>query len=86
MMWKCNVHDSTGQRNIILLNPILKLQKSLILRLLIEGYQRAIEILEQNKDKLNQLADIPLRKKIFKDDLETFGKRAFDKNLEEIVS
>jgi ATP-dependent Zn protease len=63
-----------------LLNPILKLQKSLILKLLIEGYQRAIEILEENKDKLNQLADILIEKEvIFKDDLETFGKRAFDK-------
>jgi cell division protease FtsH len=33
--------------------------------LLIEGqYQRAIEILEENKDKLNQLADILMRKKL----------------------
>jgi cell division protease FtsH len=39
-------------------------------------YQRAIEILEENKDKLNQLADILIEKEvIFKDDLETiFGK------------
>mgnify|MGYP006162877095 CR=1 FL=1 len=56
---------------------------------LIEGqYQRAIEILEENKDKLNQLADILIEKEvIFKDDLEAiFGKRTFDKNLEEVVS
>jgi cell division protease FtsH len=35
-----------------------------------------VEILEENKDKLNQLADIPIEKEvIFKDDLETiFGK------------
>jgi cell division protease FtsH len=32
--------------------------------LLIEGqYQRAIDILEENKDKLNQLADILIEKK-----------------------
>ena len=57
--------------------------------LLIEGqYQRAITILEENKDKLNQLADILIEKEvIFKDDLEAiFGKRTFDANLEEIVS
>jgi cell division protease FtsH len=36
---------------------------------------------------LNQLADILIEKEvIFKDDLETIEKRAFDKNLEEIVS
>jgi cell division protease FtsH len=74
-----------------LLNPILKKPKKIIDTeiSLIEGqYQRAIEILEENKDKLNQLADILIEKEvIFKDDLETiFGKRAFDKNLEEIVS
>ena len=56
---------------------------------LIEGqYTRAIKILEENKDKLNQLADILIEKEvIFKDDLETiFGKRTWDKNLEEVVS
>ena len=56
---------------------------------LIEGqYQRAIQILEENKEKLNQLADILIEKEvIFKDDLEAiFGKRSFDENLEEVVS
>lgn len=54
---------------------------------LIEGqYQRAIKILEENKDKLNQLADILIEKEvIFKDDLETiFGKRAFGEAVEEV--
>ena len=48
-------------------------------------YQRAIQILEENKDKLNQLADILIeREVIFKDDLEAiFGKRKFDSNLQE---
>ena len=42
-------------------------------------YQRAIAILEENKDKLIQLADILIEKEvIFKDDLEViFGKRPF---------
>ena len=55
----------------------------------IEGqYKRAIDILEENKDKLNQLADILIEKEvIFKDDLEAiFGKRTWDKNLDEVVS
>jgi len=45
-------------------------------------YQRAIQILNENKDKLNQLADILIEKEvIFKDDLETiFGIRPFDKD------
>ena len=44
--------------------------------------------LEENKDKLNQLADILIEKEvIFKDDLEAiFGKRTWDKNLDEVVS
>jgi cell division protease FtsH len=42
--------------------------------------------LEDNKDKLNELAAILIEKEvIFKDDLETiFGKRPFDKTQEEI--
>lgn len=51
-------------------------------------YQRAIQILQENKEKLEQLANILIEKEvIFKDDLETiFGKRPFDKYLaEEIV-
>jgi cell division protease FtsH len=47
---------------------------------LIEGqYQRAIKLLEENKDKLIQLADILIEKEvIFKDDLEAiFGKRPY---------
>lgn len=44
-------------------------------------YQRAIKILEENKDKLTQLAEVLLEKEvIFKDDLENiFGKRPFIK-------
>ena len=57
--------------------------------MLIESqYKRAIQILKENKDKLNQLADILIEKEvIFKDDLEAiFGKRSFDKNVQEETS
>ena len=71
--------------NIIFLNLILKKLPKLLIKkflILIESqYQRAIKILEDNKDKLIQLADILIEKEvIFKDDLEKiFGKRPFDK-------
>ena len=50
-------------------------------------YQRALAILEENKDKLAQLADKLLATEvIFKEDLiEIFGKRIWDKEEEEIV-
>ncbi|GAA4963201.1 ATP-dependent zinc metalloprotease FtsH [Algibacter aquimarinus] len=46
-----------------------------------EQYQRAIKLLEANKDKLTQLAEVLLEKEvIFKDNLEKiFGKRPFEK-------
>lgn len=46
-------------------------------------YERAIEILTKNRDKLDKLAEILLDKEvIFKDDMETiFGKRPFKKPL-----
>ena len=51
-----------------------------------EQYQRAIKLLEKNKDKLNLLAEKLLEKEvIFKDDLEAvFGKRAWvERNITE---
>ena len=85
-------YDSTGQSEYNFSKPYSDETAQIIdkeISLLIENqYQRAIQILEENKDKLNQLADILIEKEvIFKDDLETiFGKRNFDKNLEERVS
>jgi ATP-dependent metalloprotease FtsH len=85
-------YDSTGQSEYNFAKPYSEETAKIIdteISLLIEGqYQRAIDILEENKDKLNQLADILIEKEvIFKDDLEAiFGKRTFDKNLEEKVS
>ena len=85
-------YDSTGQNEYGFSKPYSDDTAKIIdteISELIEGqYQRAIKILEENKDKLNQLADILIEKEvIFKDDLETiFGKRSFDQNLEETVS
>ncbi len=85
-------YDSTGQSEYSFSKPYSEETAKTIdkeISLLIEGqYQRAIKILEDNKDKLNQLADILIEKEvIFKDDLETiFGKRTFDLNLEAVVS
>lgn len=85
-------YDSTGQSEYNFSKPYSDETAKIIdaeISELIEGqYQRAIQILEENKDKLNQLADILIEKEvIFKDDLEDiFGKRTFDKNLGEVVS
>lgn len=85
-------YDSTGQSEYNLSKPYSEETARVIdeeISLLIESqYQRAIQILEDNKDKLDQLANILIEKEvIFKDDLEAiFGKRTFDKNLEEVVS
>ncbi len=85
-------YDSTGQSEYSFSKPYSEETAKTIdkeISMLIESqYERAIKILEENKDKLNQLADILIEKEvIFKDDLETiFGKRTFDANLEEVVS
>jgi cell division protease FtsH len=85
-------YDSSGQSEYSFSKPYSDETAKVIdaeISLLIESqYERAIKILEANKDKLNQLADILIEKEvIFKDDLEhIFGKRTFDSNLEEVVS
>ncbi|WP_291098089.1 MULTISPECIES: ATP-dependent zinc metalloprotease FtsH [unclassified Flavobacterium] len=85
-------YDSTGQSEYSFSKPYSEETAKIIdkeISSLIESqYERAIKILEENKDKLNQLANILIEKEvIFKDDLETiFGKRTFDSNLEEVVS
>ncbi len=82
-------YDSSGQSEYNFSKPYSEDTAMVIdkeISSLIESqYQRAIEILEENKDKLNQLADILIEKEvIFKDDLEAiFGKRKFDSNLQE---
>jgi len=85
-------YDSSGQSEYSFSKPYSDETAKTIdeeISILIESqYDRAIKILEENKDKLNQLADILIEKEvIFKDDLETiFGKRTFDDNLAAIVS
>jgi cell division protease FtsH len=81
-------YDSSGQSEYNFSKPYsedtaMTIDKE-ISALIESQYQRAIKILEENKEKLNQLADILIEKEvIFKDDLETiFGKRKFDANLQ----
>jgi len=82
-------YDSSGQSEYSFSKPYsedtaITIDKEI--STLIEGqYQRAIEILKENKDKLLQLADILIEKEvIFKDDLETiFGSRTFQKDIDE---
>jgi len=82
-------YDSSGQNEYNFSKPYseetAKVIDKEISDLIESQYQRAIQILEENKDKLNQLADILIEKEvIFKDDLEAiFGKRTFDSNLQE---
>ena len=85
-------YDSSGQTDYNFSKPYSEETARTIdqeISIMIEGqYQRAISILEENKDKLNQLADILIEKEvIFKDDLENiFGRRPFDKEIvQEIV-
>ena len=81
-------YDSSGQSEYNFSKPYSEETAQIIdkeISELIEAqYQRAITILGENKDKLNQLADILIEKEvIFKDDLETiFGKRPFEKDSE----
>ena len=81
-------YDSTGQSDYNFSKPYseetAKVIDTEISKLIEEQYQRAIHILETNKEKLTQLADILIEKEvIFKDDLETiFGKRFFEKEGE----
>lgn len=76
-------YDSSGQNDYNFSKPYSEETARVIddeISILIEGqYQRAIQLLEDNKDKLNQLADILIEKEvIFKDDLELiFGVRNF---------
>ena len=81
-------YDSSGQSEYNFSKPYSEETAMIIdkeISVLIESqYQRAIQILNDNKDRLNQLATILIEKEvIFKDDLEAiFGKREFDKNLQ----
>ncbi len=85
-------YDSSGQNEYNFSKPYSEETAMIIdkeISNLIESqYQRAIQLLKDNKDKLNQLAAILIEKEvIFKDDLETiFGKRPFDTHHEEFAA
>lgn len=78
-------YDSSGQSEYNFTKPYSEKTAEMIdkeISNLIETqYQRAIELLKNNKDKLIELANVLLDKEvIFKDNLETiFGKREFEK-------
>ena len=78
-------YDSSGQNEMGFTKPYSERTAELIDQeisaIIEEQYQRAIQILEENKDKLTELAEVLLEKEvIFKDNLEKiFGKRAFEK-------
>jgi AFG3 family protein len=82
-------YDSSGQSEYSFSKPYsedtaITIDKE-ISTLIESQYQRAIALLTENKDKLIQLADILIDKEVlFKDDLENiFGKRPFDKDIQE---
>jgi len=84
-------YDSSGQNEYGFTKPYSEKTAELIDKeisdIIEEQYQRAIKILEENKDKLTSLAEELLVKEvIFKDNLEViFGKSPFIKHDEDIT-
>lgn len=85
-------YDSSGQSEYNFSKPYsedtAKIIDKEISTLIEDQYQRAIKLLDDNRDKLLKLADILIEKEvIFKDDLEDiFGKRPFDKHEHEVIT
>ncbi|MFB9054382.1 ATP-dependent zinc metalloprotease FtsH [Formosa undariae] len=84
-------YDSSGQNEYGFTKPYSEKTAELIdkeISDIIENqYQRALKLLEDNKDKLTELADVLLEKEvIFKDNLEKiFGRRPFDPELKPLL-
>ncbi|MBT8309628.1 MAG: ATP-dependent zinc metalloprotease FtsH [Flavobacteriaceae bacterium] len=82
-------YDSSGQSDMGFTKPYSEQTAELIDKeisdIIETQYQRALDLLSKNKDKLTLLAEELLEKEvIFKDNLEKiFGKRPFDKEEEE---
>ncbi|WP_127845126.1 ATP-dependent zinc metalloprotease FtsH [Psychroflexus aestuariivivens] len=78
-------YDSSGQSDYNFTKPYSDKTSELIdeeiSKIIEEQYQRAIQILNDHKEELNQLAELLLEKEvIFKDDLvDIFGERPFKK-------
>lgn len=83
-------YDSSGQSDYNFSKPYSEQTAVLIdteiSEIIEKQYKRAIALLEKNKDKLTELAEVLLEKEvIFKDNLEKiFGRRPFDK--EHVIS
>ncbi|NNK12293.1 MAG: peptidase M41, partial [Flavobacteriaceae bacterium] len=81
-------YDSSGQNEYGFTKPYSEETAQRIdeeiSKLIEEQYSRAIEVLEEHKDKLTELAERLLEKEvIFKEDLEKiFGRRPFEKNFD----
>ena len=77
-------YDSTGQQDYSFTKPYsektAEIIDSEVSKLVEKAYQRALKILNENKQKVEQLAAVLLEKEvIFREDLEKiFGKRPFD--------
>jgi len=84
-------YDSSGQSEYGFTKPYSEETAELIDKeisaIIEEQYQRALKLLEENKDKLTELAEVLLEKEvIFKDNLEKiFGKRPFENSNDEAV-
>ncbi|WP_299257518.1 ATP-dependent zinc metalloprotease FtsH [uncultured Aquimarina sp.] len=84
-------YDSSGENEYGFTKPYSEQTSELIDKeisnIIEEQYQRAIKLLENNKDKLTELAEVLLEKEvIFKDNLEKiFGERPFGKKEETII-
>ncbi|WP_299438152.1 ATP-dependent zinc metalloprotease FtsH [uncultured Aquimarina sp.] len=84
-------YDSSGENEYGFTKPYSEQTSELIDKeisnIIEEQYQRAIKLLEKNKDKLTELAEVLLEKEvIFKDNLEKiFGERPFGKKEETII-
>ncbi|MDG3580832.1 MULTISPECIES: ATP-dependent zinc metalloprotease FtsH [Galbibacter] len=84
-------YDSSGQTDYNFSKPYSEETAQLIdkeiSKIIEEQYIRAVKLLEENKDKLTELAEHLLEKEvIFKDDLERiFGKRPFEKEEQTLL-
>ncbi|GAA4111954.1 ATP-dependent zinc metalloprotease FtsH [Aquimarina addita] len=84
-------YDSSGQNEYGFTKPYSEQTSELIDKeisnIIEQQYIRAIDLLEKNKDKLTELAEVLLEKEvIFKDNLEKiFGKRPFGKQEETLI-
>jgi len=84
-------YDSSGQNEYGFTKPYSERTAELIDKeisdIIEKQYQRALKLLEENKEKLIELAEVLLKKEvIFKDNLEKiFGKRPFDKKEHKLL-